>query len=76
MQIDYSNIPNKLELHYCFTDDDHTMDAIIRNSCERELLAIVNEIASLLEVESLRINSRSASFLIGELHNVLYIKRL
>ncbi len=50
MQTDYSNIPNKLELHYCFTDDDHTMDAIIRNSCERELLAIVNEIASLLEV--------------------------
>ena len=51
MQTDYSNIPNKLELHYRFTDDDHTMDAIIRNSCERELLAIVNEIASLLEVD-------------------------
>ncbi len=51
MQTDLSNIPNKLRLRYSFTDDSHTMDAIIRNSCERELLAIVNEIASLLEVD-------------------------
>ena len=51
MQTDLSNIPNKLGLRYSFTDDSHTMDAIIRNSCERELLAIVNEIASLLEVD-------------------------
>jgi len=51
MQTDFSNIPNKLELHYSFTDDSHKMDALIRNNCERELLAIVNEIASLLEVD-------------------------
>jgi hypothetical protein len=50
MQTYFSNIPNKLELHYSFTDDSHKMDALIRNSCERELLAIVNEIASLLDV--------------------------
>jgi hypothetical protein len=51
MQTDFSNIPNKLELHYSFTDDSHKMDALIRNNCERELLAIVNEIASLLDID-------------------------
>ena len=51
MLTDYSNIPNKLELHYSFTDENHTMNALIRNSCERELLSIINEIASLLEVD-------------------------
>lgn len=51
MQTDFSNIPNKLELHYSFTDESHKMDALIRNNCERELLAIVNEIASLLDVD-------------------------
>lgn len=50
MQTDFANIPNKLELYYSFTDDSHKMDALIRNNCERELLAIVNEIASLLGV--------------------------
>lgn len=36
---------NKLELHYYFNDDSHLMDALLRNKCEAELLAIINEIA-------------------------------
>ncbi len=60
MQTDFSNIPNKLELYYSFTDDSHKMDALIRNNCERELLAIVNEIASLLDVD---INIETESYI-------------
>jgi tetratricopeptide (TPR) repeat protein len=51
---------NKLELHYLFNDDSHTMDAFIRNKCESELLAIINEIKNKLgfdfhlEAEALR----------------------
>lgn len=64
MQIAFSNIPNKLALHYSFTDDSHTMDAIIRNHCERELLAIVNEITSVLEID---INIETEAYIEGGL---------
>lgn len=36
---------NRIELHYWFTDDTHTMDAVVENRCEYEFLAIVREIA-------------------------------
>lgn len=39
---------NKLELHYYFNDNSHTMDAIIRNKCEAELLALINEVKNSL----------------------------
>lgn len=44
---------NKLELHYLFSDEDktHTMDAIVRNRCEHELLQIVSTIAKELNVQ-------------------------
>lgn len=42
---------SKLELHYFFSDETHSMDAITRNKCERELLYLVNEIASELNFE-------------------------
>lgn len=67
MQIDFSNIPNKLELHYSFADDSHTMDAIIRNDCESELLAIVNEITSLLEID---INIETEAYAEGGLNEL------
>lgn len=40
-------IYNKFELHYFFSDEDksHTMDAVIRNRCEHELLQIVSTIS-------------------------------
>lgn len=39
---------NKLELHYYFNDNSHTMDALIRNKCEAELLALINEVKNSL----------------------------
>ncbi len=40
----------KLELHYWFSDKSHTMDALVYNKCERELLEITKTIASLCGV--------------------------
>jgi hypothetical protein len=42
---------NTLELHYWFNDQTHTMDAFVQNKCEHELLAIINEIAKVFDVE-------------------------
>lgn len=39
---------NKLELHYYFNDDSHSMDAFVRNKCEAELLALINEVKTQL----------------------------
>lgn len=46
-------LTNKLELHYYFSDDDktHSMDAVIRNKCEHELLQIVSTISKELNVQ-------------------------
>ena len=43
---------NKFELHYHFDDEDktHSMDAFTRNKCEHEILQIIGEITSELEV--------------------------
>lgn len=43
---------NKLELHYYFDDESHDIDAITRNKCEAELLAIISEVATLLDVNT------------------------
>ena len=44
---------NKLELHYYFDESDssHTMDALVRNRCEYELLQIYNELQRELETD-------------------------
>lgn len=36
---------SKLELHYFFSDKSHSMNAVLRNECEKELLKIFNEVA-------------------------------
>ena len=43
--------PNRLELHYHFNDDSHSMNAKIRNECEKELIHIFNEIIQIFELE-------------------------
>lgn len=53
-------IVSKLELHYFFSDNSHSMDALVRNKCEQELLAIIREVASLTGVE-LRIETEAFS---------------
>jgi hypothetical protein len=44
---------NKFELHYFFNDDDksHSMDAVIRNKCEHELIQIATTIAKELNIQ-------------------------
>ena len=42
---------NKLELHYFLDGNLHSMDAIIKNKAEFELLRIFNEVASILKIE-------------------------
>lgn len=43
-------ITNKLQLHYWFSDKTHSMDALVHNKCERELLEITKTIASMCGV--------------------------
>lgn len=42
---------NRLQFHYYFKDDSHTIDSIIRNECEKEILLIYKEIANTLGLE-------------------------
>tara|TARA_Y100000034_G_C6893641_1_gene411564 strand:+ start:1692 stop:2642 length:951 start_codon:yes stop_codon:yes gene_type:complete len=42
---------NQLELHYFFSDASHDIDAVVRNKCEAELLAIVYESASIFDID-------------------------
>ena len=39
---------NKIELHYFFADTSHSMNALIRNKCEINLLGILKEISTVL----------------------------
>jgi hypothetical protein len=43
-------VSNKIQLHYWFTDKTHTMDALVHNKCERELLEITKAVASVCGV--------------------------
>ena len=46
-----SSTANLFELHYYFNNDLHLIDASLRNSCEREIIAIFNEAASILSID-------------------------
>jgi hypothetical protein len=48
----------KFEFHYYLNDDSHSMDALIQNKCEAEILAIAYEAIVSLEL-SLTINSEA-----------------
>jgi len=37
---------SKLQIHYWFSDKSHTMDALVHNKCERELLELIKAIAT------------------------------
>src|SRR6478609_8634688 len=38
---------SKLQFHYWFSDKTHTMDALVHNKCERELLELTKAVAKL-----------------------------
>ena len=42
---------NYLEFHYQFEDDSHTMNAIVFNKCESEVLAILKEVSQKFQIQ-------------------------
>ena len=42
---------NSLEFHYQFEDDSHTMNAIVLNKCESEVLAILKEVSQKFQIQ-------------------------
>jgi hypothetical protein len=41
----------KFEIHYFLPDNMHSMDAVVKNKCEAEFLAIAYEVIRLLELD-------------------------
>ncbi|ANG63554.1 hypothetical protein A8C75_14445 [Marinobacterium aestuarii] len=42
--------PRKIELHYYFSDMSHSMNALVRNKCEAEFIAVAIEVAEILGI--------------------------
>ncbi len=42
--------PSKFELHYYLADASHSMNALVRNKCEAEFLAVATEVANVLGI--------------------------
>jgi hypothetical protein len=55
---------SKLEIHYFFSDSSHSMNAIVRNECEREILQIFKEVANSLDF---KIDLESEAYIEGGL---------
>lgn len=51
---------NKIELHYFFSDESHSMNALVRNKCEHNLLGILKEISTVLNAR-LKVESEAYS---------------
>jgi hypothetical protein len=58
---------NKLELHYYLLEDSHSINAFIRNECEKELLSIFKEVIASLD---LKIKIESEAFKEGGLREI------
>jgi hypothetical protein len=48
--LDVYKMTSKLQFHYWFGDKTHTMDALVHNKCERELLELTKAVAKLCGV--------------------------
>lgn len=44
------DFPSKFELHYYLSDDSHSMNALVRNKCEAEFIAVATEVADILGI--------------------------
>jgi hypothetical protein len=42
---------NRLELHYFFNDESHTINSLLRNECEKEILYLIKEISETLRLK-------------------------
>ena len=58
---------NKIELHYFFRNDSHTMNAFVRNECEKELLTIFKEVILSLDID---VDVESEAFTEGGLKEI------
>lgn len=48
---DVKGLINTLEIHYYFGDKSHSMDAIVQNKCEYEILGIIKEVSRVFSVD-------------------------
>lgn len=46
-------IANTFEVHYLFIDRSHTIDAIVQNKCEYEIIGIIQELGKILQLDIL-----------------------
>lgn len=44
-------LSNKFEIHYFLKDGSHSMDALVKNKCEAEFLAVAYEIINILDLD-------------------------
>lgn len=44
------DLPRKFEIHYYLSDNSHSMNALVKNKCEAEFLAVAIELADVLGV--------------------------
>ena len=42
--------PSKFEIHYYLSDTSHSMNALVRNKCEAEFIAVASEVAEILGI--------------------------
>lgn len=61
------DLAEKLELHYYLSDGSHAMDALVRNKCETEVLAIIQEVSNSL---GFQINIESVAYQEGGLKEI------
>ncbi|MBQ0727059.1 MAG: hypothetical protein KBT77_06910 [Thalassolituus oleivorans] len=45
------DLAQKFEIHYHLLDKSHSMNALVKNKCEAEFLAVANEVAEILGVQ-------------------------
>lgn len=48
---DSKDFINTLEIHYFFRDESHSMDAVVQNKCEYEILGIIKEVSRVFSVD-------------------------
>ena len=61
------DLAEKLSLHYYLANRSHSMDALVRNKCEAELLAVIQEVSNYLGFD---INVESEAYREGGLKDI------
>lgn len=57
--VESTKINTKYQIHYYFIDDSHSMNALVRNKAEKDFLEAISNIAELLEINSLSIDTEA-----------------